>query len=196
IPDIIGQQDAETHIDEDDIESWHVQVFRSIDSNSVKGFPKDPKNAVLYNGVCVTTESFLREKCIDRHEHTYSIRTCNSLGTTFYLHCPLRTNIFWAPHIIGILIEASYKTTQLMYQIIYKALEEKGMENTYEPQDYLNFFCLGNHELPDRDSNDNVSSGSVNTPQTLLKRSRRFMVYVHSKGMIVDDEYVIWVQQT
>ncbi|WZZ41288.1 hypothetical protein YC2023_037547 [Brassica napus] len=26
-----------------DPESWHVQVFRSIDSTSVKGFPKDPK---------------------------------------------------------------------------------------------------------------------------------------------------------
>lgn len=26
IPDIIGQQDAVSHIDDDDIESWHVQV--------------------------------------------------------------------------------------------------------------------------------------------------------------------------
>ncbi|GKA59538.1 RNA-directed DNA polymerase, eukaryota, reverse transcriptase zinc-binding domain protein [Tanacetum coccineum] len=30
---------------EQDPESWHVQVFRLIDSNSVKGFPKDPKEA-------------------------------------------------------------------------------------------------------------------------------------------------------
>ena len=31
-----------------------------------------------------------------------------------------------------------------MYDIIYKALV--GLENEYEPQDYLNFFCLGNRE--------------------------------------------------
>ncbi|KAF3628731.1 putative F-box protein-like [Capsicum annuum] len=29
------------------------------------------------------------------------------------------------------------------------------------------------------------------TPQELTQKSRRFMIYVHSKGMIVDDEYVI-----
>lgn len=27
--------------------------------------------------------------------------------------------------------------------------------------------------------------------QSLVRKSRRFMIYVHSKGMIVDDEYVL-----
>lgn len=27
--------------------------------------------------------------------------------------------------------------------------------------------------------------------QALAKKNRRFMIYIHSKGMIVDDEYVI-----
>ncbi|KAL2936016.1 Phospholipase D beta 1 [Bienertia sinuspersici] len=62
----------------------------------------------------------------------------------------------------------TYKTMQMMYQIIYKALEEKGMENTYKPQDYLNFFCLGNRELPNRDP-DNVSSGSQTETNDLWK---------------------------
>lgn len=52
----------------------------------------------------------------------------------------------------------------MMYQIIYKALVEKGVENTYEPQDFLNFFCLGNREISDEDANG-VTNGSVNTPQ-------------------------------
>ncbi|GJZ68864.1 phospholipase D gamma 1-like protein, partial [Tanacetum coccineum] len=30
---------------EQDPEGWHVQVSRSVDSNSVKGFPKDPNKA-------------------------------------------------------------------------------------------------------------------------------------------------------
>uniref|UniRef100_A0A7N0RFY7 phospholipase D n=1 Tax=Kalanchoe fedtschenkoi TaxID=63787 RepID=A0A7N0RFY7_KALFE len=35
--------------DEKDPESWHVQVFRSIDSGSLKGFPKDFKEAASQN---------------------------------------------------------------------------------------------------------------------------------------------------
>lgn len=38
------------------------------------------------------------------------------------------------------------KTMQMMYQTIYKALKEEGLEDAYTPQDYLNFFCLGNRE--------------------------------------------------
>ncbi|MFS7941716.1 putative phospholipase D [Helianthus anomalus] len=44
IPDILGIDEAHC-TNEQDPEGWHVQVFRSIDSNSVKGFPKDPKEA-------------------------------------------------------------------------------------------------------------------------------------------------------
>ncbi|KAH1068236.1 hypothetical protein GYH30_005983 [Glycine max] len=39
-------------VGDDNPESWHVQIFRSIDSNSVKGFPKEPKNASSMNLVC------------------------------------------------------------------------------------------------------------------------------------------------
>ncbi|KAF3509584.1 hypothetical protein F2Q69_00002645 [Brassica cretica] len=42
IPEIMGLSEASSTNDSDP-ESWHVQVFRSIDSTSVKGFPKDPK---------------------------------------------------------------------------------------------------------------------------------------------------------
>lgn len=38
---------------------------------------------------------------------------------------------------------------QMMYDIIYKALVETGLENRYEPHDFLNFFCLGNREVED-----------------------------------------------
>uniref|UniRef100_A0A7N2L574 Pentatricopeptide repeat-containing protein n=1 Tax=Quercus lobata TaxID=97700 RepID=A0A7N2L574_QUELO len=37
---------------DNDPEAWHVQIFRSIDSNSVKGFPKDPRDATSKNLVC------------------------------------------------------------------------------------------------------------------------------------------------
>ncbi|PKI56933.1 hypothetical protein CRG98_022668 [Punica granatum] len=66
-----------------------------------------------------------------------------------------------------------HKTMQMMYETIYKALVEVGLEDAFVPQDFLNFFCLGNREA------------------ALSRKNRRFMIYVHSKGMILDDEYLI-----
>lgn len=58
---------------------------------------------------------------------------------------------------------------EMMYETIYKALQEAGLDNEYEPQDYLNFFCLGNRELPD---NGNIASAAnptgQKTPQVLF----------------------------
>ncbi|KAI3791340.1 hypothetical protein L2E82_05104 [Cichorium intybus] len=39
--EILGAKD-EPGLSDEDPEGWHVQIFRLIDSNSVKGFPKDP----------------------------------------------------------------------------------------------------------------------------------------------------------
>lgn len=58
---------------------------------------------------------------------------------------------------------------QMMYETIYKALVEMGLEGAFCPQDYLNFFCLGNREAID--GNDTSVSGSpaaANTPQVNL----------------------------
>lgn len=57
---------------------------------------------------------------------------------------------------------------QMMYGMIYKALKEAGLENKYEPQDYLNFFCLGNREVSDGDSPSVVTQSAPNTPQVLF----------------------------
>jgi len=57
---------------------------------------------------------------------------------------------------------------QMMYEIIYKALKEVGLDGKYEPQDYLNFFCLGNREAEDTSCS---SSGtfSASNPQVRLQ---------------------------
>lgn len=53
-----------------------------------------------------------------------------------------------------------------MYEMIYNALKEAGLENKYEPQDYLNFFCLGNREAPDGQTPSGVGASSTEkTPQ-------------------------------
>ncbi|KAI3743942.1 hypothetical protein L1987_57014 [Smallanthus sonchifolius] len=76
---------------------------------------------------------------------------------------------------------------QMMYETIYNALLEVGLEEAHSPQDYLNFFCLGNRE----DSSLKDDFYFDYSPEALTRKNRRFMIYVHSKGMIVDDEYVI-----
>lgn len=58
---------------------------------------------------------------------------------------------------------------KMMYETVYKALVEMGLEDAFVPQDYLNFFCLGNREAPDPSENITPASpGAPNTPQVLI----------------------------
>ncbi|KAM7521267.1 hypothetical protein LguiB_020229 [Lonicera macranthoides] len=93
---------------EDDPENWHVQIFRSIDSGSLKGFPKD-------------------------------------------VH----------------LAEAEGQTMQMMYEIIAKELKSADLENSH-PQDYLNFYCLGNREEWDEEAASNCSQTSCKGKTVLI----------------------------
>ncbi|PON34711.1 Phospholipase D [Parasponia andersonii] len=82
------------------------------------------------------------------------------------------------------------RTMEMMYSDITEALQRKGLDA--DPREYLTFFCLGNREQigkiseyipPERPEPD--------TDYSRAQHSRRFMIYVHSKMMIVDDEYII-----
>ncbi|KAK6162434.1 hypothetical protein DH2020_002275 [Rehmannia glutinosa] len=289
MPEILGLSDAPC-VSDDDPEGWHVQVFRSIDSNSVKGFPKDPKEGTMRNLVCgknVLIDMSIHSAYIkairgaqhfiyienqyfigssynwnqykDVGKNSFHIITpdnmelvcfsmrCYTVASTDYnlIHldsiselsklvknpqlCALKALLFLAgannliPMEIALKIAekiraherfAAYivipmwpegnptgaatqrilfwqhKTMQMMYETIYKALVEVGLEDAHSPQDYLNFYCLGNREA--LDANDlSDAQPAANNPQGLSRKNRRFMIYVHSKGMIVDDEYVI-----
>ncbi|KAL4570832.1 hypothetical protein LXL04_026495 [Taraxacum kok-saghyz] len=233
IPDILGINDAR-YTSEKDPEGWHVQVFRSIDSNSVKGlgFPKDPKDAKSKNLICgknVLIDMSIHTayvKAIRTAQHfiyienqyflgsSYNWATHKSLGANNLIPMEIalkiankiRANERFAAYIVipmwpeGIPTNSAtqrilfwqHQTMQMMYDIIYKALQEMGIEKEYEPQDYLNFFCLGTRESTKYAPISNLKpSFSPNTPQALSINSRRFMIHVNSKGMIVDDEYVI-----
>ncbi|XP_057462341.1 phospholipase D gamma 1-like [Actinidia eriantha] len=231
IPDIIGLESLPC-LSQDDPEAWDVQVFRSIDSNSVKGFPKDPKDATSKNLLCgknVLIDMSIQTayvKAIRAAQHFIYIENQYFLGSSYNwtnyknlgannlipmeialkIASKIRANERFAVYIVipmwpeGVptstpiqrILFWQHHTMQMMYEVIYKALEEVGLEKQYEPQDYLNFFCLGNRETQDAEGRSDVGIDSAaNTPQTLTRRNRRFMIYVHSKGMIVDDEYVI-----
>ncbi|KAI5061954.1 hypothetical protein GOP47_0022493 [Adiantum capillus-veneris] len=83
------------------------------------------------------------------------------------------------------------RTMEMMYKQVALALRSAGKTNE-KPTDYLCFFCLGNREtkLPD-ELQPQQSPAPDNLPYQLAQEYRRFMIYVHSKMMMVDDEYII-----
>ncbi|KAK7078979.1 hypothetical protein SK128_002387 [Halocaridina rubra] len=81
-----------------------------------------------------------------------------------------------------------YRTMEMMYRKIAK--EIRAAEIDAHPSDYLGFFCLGKRESPDEvpDGLEKPDSSSV---ARKVRESLRFMIYVHSKMAIFDDEYII-----
>ncbi|EYU38375.1 hypothetical protein MIMGU_mgv1a0212841mg, partial [Erythranthe guttata] len=221
---------------EGDPENWHIQIFRSVDLESVDGFPKNvlaakEQNLVLVNKWAIDRSIqmayiqairsaqrfiFIENQYFIGHlslghliiKQPNIFRLINNFWSSFY--CPnnlipmelalkiaskIRANErfvvyviipMWpegepsSPTVQGILYWQS-QTMQMMYKIIAHELKSVNLKNAH-PTDYLNFYCLGN-----REENHKEESSSDSASEAF----RRFMIYVHSKGMIVDDEYVI-----
>ncbi|XP_039127646.1 phospholipase D alpha 1-like isoform X2 [Dioscorea cayenensis subsp. rotundata] len=83
------------------------------------------------------------------------------------------------------------RTMEMMYSDIADALRARGLEAT-NLDDYLVFFCLGNRELnKEGDGYAPREHPEPNSDYARAQQARRFMIYVHAKLMIVDDEYII-----
>ncbi|KAF8658948.1 hypothetical protein HU200_058783 [Digitaria exilis] len=81
------------------------------------------------------------------------------------------------------------RTMDMMYYDISVALEAKRIDA--HPRDYLTFFCLGNREVKMSGEYEHAGRPVDGTDYARAQNARRFMIYVHSKMMIVDDEYII-----
>ncbi|WOG87783.1 hypothetical protein DCAR_0207014 [Daucus carota subsp. sativus] len=81
------------------------------------------------------------------------------------------------------------RTMQMMYKDIAVALKAKGL--TANPREYLTFFCLGNRQNPVPGEYVPPQKPEPGSDYSRAQEARRFMIYVHSKMMIVDDEYII-----
>ncbi|CAL9128086.1 unnamed protein product [Musa textilis] len=224
------KSDTETS-DEKDLENWHVQIFRSIDSGSVKGFPKHVHEAEGKNLVCAKNLKIDKSihsayvKAIRSAQHFIYIENQYFVGSSYYW--PSYKNAAGADNLIpmelalkivskikaeerfavyvvvplwpeGIPTSAAVQeilfwqgqTMSMMYKVVGDALKEEGLSESHHPQDYLNFYCLGKCE-PVLKENLPTNQSPENSTQRLSQKFRRFMIYVHSKGMIVDDEYVV-----
>ncbi|KAF3789850.1 Phospholipase D alpha 1 [Nymphaea thermarum] len=82
-------------------------------------------------------------------------------------------------------------TMEMMYRIIGSAINEAGMEGKASVCDYLNFYCLGNREVKRAEEYKPLKLPEVGCNYWRAQMNRRAPIYVHSKLMIVDDEYII-----
>ncbi|KAE8010687.1 hypothetical protein FH972_007033 [Carpinus fangiana] len=209
----------------DDLEIWHVQILRSIDSGSLKGFPKKVDAAFDQNLICWKNLAIDKSiqtgyiQAIRSAQHFIYIENQYFLGSSYAwpsyknagadnlipmelalkIASKIRAKERFAVYIVipmwpegdpnsaamqEILFWQS-QTMQMMYDIVAKELKALHPVDSH-PQEYLNFYCLGKREDYSEESySDNVDEVSS------LQKFKRFMIYVHAKGMIVDDEYVI-----
>ncbi|CAK9155336.1 unnamed protein product [Ilex paraguariensis] len=224
--------DRVVHVtNEEDPENWHVQVFRSIDSGSVKGFPKDVKEAEAQNLECGKNLKIERSihaayvKAIRSAQHFVYIENQYFLGSSYYwpsyknagannlipmelalkIASKIRANERFSVYIVipmwpegeptsSAVQEILFwqgQTMAMMYKVVAHTLEKAGLSEAYHPQDYLNFYCLGKREASSPQSRPQADLSTENGTLGLAQKFRRFMIYVHAKGMIVDDEHVL-----
>ncbi|KAG8383726.1 hypothetical protein BUALT_Bualt04G0043800 [Buddleja alternifolia] len=222
------EDDPKLHVSrEEHAENWHVQIFRSIDSGSVRGFPKYYDEAQTQNLVC--SKNLVVDKSIQTAyiqairsaQHFIYIENQYFLGSSYAwpsykdagadhlipmelamkIASKIRAKERFAVYVVlpmwpegnpkdNVMQEILFwqgQTMQMMYQIIAKEIKSTQLSDTH-PLDYLNFYCLGNRE-PISDTAAHVSGDADKVSDS--QKFQRFMIYVHAKGMIVDDEYVI-----
>ncbi|GAB2275465.1 Phospholipase D [Dionaea muscipula] len=81
------------------------------------------------------------------------------------------------------------RTMEMMYTDVCDAIKRMGLNA--HPRDYLSFFCLGNREVLKPGEYQPPEKPESGSDYSRAQYSRRFMIYVHAKMMIVDDEYII-----
>ncbi|MFS7970206.1 putative phospholipase D [Helianthus anomalus] len=223
---IVPEDEPILHVSkEDHPDNWHVQIFRSIDSGSLKGFPKTFDVCEAQN--LITSKSLVIDKSIQTAyiqairsaQHFIYIENQYFIGSSYAwpsykdagadnlipmelalkITSKIRAGERFAVYVVipmwpeGVPSSATVQeilywqsqTMEAMYLAI--AREIKAMQLDAHPQDYLNFYCLGKREeLPTE-----MTQGPTDDRVSDSQKFNRFMIYVHAKGMIVDDEYVI-----
>ncbi|KAG6556491.1 hypothetical protein Mapa_001817 [Marchantia paleacea] len=224
------QGDPHLMVSEDeDPETWHVQIFRSIDSGSAKGFPKNVQEAERQNlvwrkniAVDVSIQTAYIKAIRGAQKFIY-IENQYFLGSSYAwpdykaagadqmipmelalkIASKIRANERFVAYIaipmwpegapdsaaVQEILYFQSQTVQMMYTIIADAIRDQGRSD--DPRDYLNFYCLANRETKSDSDPSPSKPPDPNSKQGLVHRTRRMMIYIHSKGMIVDDEYVI-----
>ncbi|KAI4387433.1 hypothetical protein MLD38_005269 [Melastoma candidum] len=217
----------------DDPESWHVQLFRSIDGGAAFGFPETPEDAAragLVSGKDNIIDRSIQDghiNAIRRAKNFIYIENQYFLGSSFdwapdgikpedinalhlipkelslkivsKIEAGERFSVFivvpmWPEGVpesgsVQAILDWQRRTLDMMYKDIVQALKAKGIEE--DPRNYLTLFCLGNREVKGSGEYEPSEKPEPDTDYQRAQQNRRFMIYVHAKMMIVDDEYII-----
>ncbi|KAI4379289.1 hypothetical protein MLD38_005607 [Melastoma candidum] len=217
----------------DDPESWHVQLFRSIDGGAAFGFPETPEDAAragLVSGKDNIIDRSIQDgyiNAIRRAKNFIYIENQYFLGSSFdwapdgikpedinalhlipkelslkivskieagerfsvYIVVPMWPEGVPESGSVQAILDWQRRTLDMMYKDIVQALRAKGIEE--DPRNYLTLFCLGNREVKGSGEYEPSEKPEPDTDYERAQKNRRFMIYVHAKMMIVDDEYII-----
>ncbi|KAM0894632.1 hypothetical protein ACQ4PT_024332 [Festuca glaucescens] len=108
---------------------------------------------------------------------------------TIYVVVPMWPEGIPASGSVQAILDWQRRTMEMMYTDIAQAIQAKGIDA--KPKDYLTFFCLGNREAKKAGEYEPPEPADPDTDYLKAQQNRRFMIYVHTKMMIVDDEYII-----
>ncbi|XP_021294526.1 phospholipase D alpha 4 isoform X1 [Herrania umbratica] len=212
IPNLIRQPFASS-ISND--RNWKVQVFRSIDHVSVSQLSKNLTVEQSIHEAYV--EAIRRAERFIYIENQYFVGGCHLWDKDKHSGCrnlipveialkvasKIKAKERFAVYILipmwpeGVpdsepvqdILHWTRETMSMMYKLIGEAIKESGQPG--HPRDYLNFFCLANRETQSKEELVPPYSPQPSTQYWNAQKHRRFMVYVHSKVMIVDDLYIL-----
>ncbi|XP_022850139.1 phospholipase D alpha 1-like isoform X1 [Olea europaea var. sylvestris] len=220
-------------MDPDDLETWNVQLFRSVDGGAASGFPDNPEEAerkglVSWNGNIIDQSiqdayihAIRRAKKFIYIENQFFLGACfgwdcndikvEDIGAlhlipkelslkivskiearerfTVYIVVPMWPEGNPKSDSVQAILDFQRRTMEMMYKDIILAFQAKGIEE--DPRNYLTFFCLGNREVKKSGEYEPLEQPEPDSDYLKAQEARRFMIYVHSKMMIVDDEYII-----
>ncbi|GFP80141.1 phospholipase d delta [Phtheirospermum japonicum] len=159
---------------EDDPENWHIQVFRSIDSGSLKGFPKNVHAAEEQNLACA------KNLVIDRSIQMAYIQAIRSAQHFVYIENQyfLGSSFAWPSY------ENAGADNLIPMELALKIASKIRANERFAVYVVIPMWPEG---APDSASVQEI----LYWQDTASKKFRRFMIYVHAKGMVVDDEYVM-----
>lgn len=188
-------------------DNFSVQFFRSISKdsdNTIDNYESDIHNAYINairkakRFIYIENQYFVgssqkwktnKNNCLINdipHEIVKRIKKSIHNNTDFkvYIVLPLMPEGDPKSATVAEMMKWSFLTIHMMYTEINETLKSCGTSRC--ATDYLNLYTLGNRERPTEiiiDPQDNV--------QRKFDLSNRYMIYVHSKMMIVDDAYIL-----
>eukprot|EP01053_Blabericola_migrator_P010933 Blabericola_migrator_1__10932@NODE_631_length_7153_cov_120_080581_g462_i0_p1_GENE_NODE_631_length_7153_cov_120_080581_g462_i0NODE_631_length_7153_cov_120_080581_g462_i0_p1_ORF_typecomplete_len836_score128_38PLDc_2/PF13091_6/0_0018PLDc_2/PF13091_6/1_7e18PLDc/PF00614_22/1e04PLDc/PF00614_22/5_9e07PLDc/PF00614_22/1e07PLD_C/PF12357_8/4_7e12C2/PF00168_30/1_4e10Regulator_TrmB/PF11495_8/8_8e03Regulator_TrmB/PF11495_8/0_44Regulator_TrmB/PF11495_8/6_8e03Regulator_TrmB/PF11495_8/2_5e02_NODE_631_length_7153 len=202
-------------------QSWDIQVFRSLDTEAAlfqnrKWLAKFANTSVyvdrsahqaycylidrakkfiyIENQYFLGSAQYWREHdevpCHNLVPYELTRRICRAIeeGQRFAVYVLMPLFPEGAPGSVSVqeILHWQYQTARFMYHRIGTKLKEVG--NTINhPRDYLTFFFVGKRE----ENANPVMPPSCPTDVAFAMRMKQHPIYVHSKMMIVDDEYII-----